>query len=229
MPLVLPTAEDACLTAMPVQSVERPVQKALCSSSSSIPGDSWGSTRLASDGYPDSDVDLCELDVASDTDLPQTVQLKGVPSCSNDMFDFDDLPDDFTKPEAKTSSLGGAAVLAGVNSMPQHFARRASPRRDLHRLEEKSVEVAMLINGSRGDVQPFVALAQELGRRGRRSVILTNQDFLEFCTSAGVEAVCTFASWSALFDELGGLKCPDSEEKKANPSRAGVAVHAGKY
>jgi len=69
--------------------------------------------------------------------------------------------------------------------------------------------IALVVNGSLGDVQPFIALAQELRRRGRRAILFTNYDFLGLCKSAGVEAVATYTGWTDLINIMGGINCPD--------------------
>lgn len=41
--------------------------------------------------------------------------------------------------------------------------------------------------GTRGDVQPYVALAQYMSSRGHRAVVCTSRDFREFVRQQGVE------------------------------------------
>lgn len=48
--------------------------------------------------------------------------------------------------------------------------------------------VTILCSGSRGDVQPYIALAQELGKLGIPARIATNGDFADFVRGYGVEA-----------------------------------------
>jgi len=55
------------------------------------------------------------------------------------------------------------------------------------------VRVAVLAMGSRGDVEPFLALAAGLRRRGHTVVVATHAEFATLVTGAGVE-----------FAELGG-------------------------
>jgi sterol 3beta-glucosyltransferase len=48
---------------------------------------------------------------------------------------------------------------------------------------------AFLTIGTRGDTQPYVALASELVRRGHQTVISAGEDLAEFVRKAGIEAV----------------------------------------
>eukprot|EP01018_Ginkgo_biloba_P018514 Gb_40347 [translate_table: standard] len=56
--------------------------------------------------------------------------------------------------------------------------------------ESKSIpklNIAMLIVGTRGDVQPFVAVAKRLQEYGHRVRLATHANFQDFVTSAGIE------------------------------------------
>lgn len=50
-----------------------------------------------------------------------------------------------------------------------------------------SLNVVMQVVGSRGDVQPFVALGNELQKHGHRVRLATHGTFKNFVTSAGLE------------------------------------------
>jgi UDP:flavonoid glycosyltransferase YjiC (YdhE family) len=50
-----------------------------------------------------------------------------------------------------------------------------------------SLNIVIQVVGSRGDVQPFVALGAELQRSGHRVRIATHDVFQEFVTSSGLE------------------------------------------
>jgi UDP:flavonoid glycosyltransferase YjiC (YdhE family) len=49
------------------------------------------------------------------------------------------------------------------------------------------LNIVMLIVGSRGDVQPFIPLAQELQKDGHRVRIGTHETFRTFVNDGGVE------------------------------------------
>lgn len=50
-----------------------------------------------------------------------------------------------------------------------------------------SLNIVVQVVGSRGDVQPFVALGNELQRSGHRVRLATHDTFKSFVTSAGLE------------------------------------------
>lgn len=103
----------------------------------------------------------------------------------------------------------------------------------------EGLRVAILANGSRGDVQPCVALALRLSRLRHRVRILTNADLVEFCQSHGVDAAPVFVSWSVVIAQIGGMsgssvsarcvqcmrrgKTAAEEWLKANPSACRAA------
>lgn len=49
------------------------------------------------------------------------------------------------------------------------------------------MNICILIVGSRGDVQPFVALGKELKKSGHRIRLATHETFKSFVQSAGLE------------------------------------------
>ena len=69
------------------------------------------------------------------------------------------------------------------------------------------MRVAVLAMGSRGDVEPFLALAAGLRRRGHTVVVATHAEFAALVTGAGVE-----------FAELGGNRAR-GVERPAGPDQ----------
>lgn len=67
------------------------------------------------------------------------------------------------------------------------------------------MRIALIVNGSRGDVQPLVALALRLGQLRHQTLIFTNADLVDFCVSRGVEAVPVFASCRSVMESMGGM------------------------
>ncbi|WP_067814200.1 glycosyltransferase [Actinomadura kijaniata] len=53
------------------------------------------------------------------------------------------------------------------------------------------MRIAMLASGTRGDVQPMVAIGDELARRGHEVVVAVNSDLADWVTRAGLRAVPT--------------------------------------
>eukprot|EP00913_Durusdinium_trenchii_P030685 g28739.t1 len=49
----------------------------------------------------------------------------------------------------------------------------------------RGMRIAIVVNGSRGDVQPMVALAQKLQEHGHEVIIFTNADSISFCNTSG--------------------------------------------
>lgn len=74
------------------------------------------------------------------------------------------------------------------------------------------MRVAVLAMGSRGDVEPFLALAAGLRRRGHTVVVATHAEFAALVTGAGVE-----------FAELGGNPREALRSPQGPTSSSGVA------
>ncbi|MFC7565036.1 glycosyltransferase [Actinomadura namibiensis] len=53
------------------------------------------------------------------------------------------------------------------------------------------MRIAMLASGTRGDVQPMVAIGDELARRGHEVAVAVNSDLADWVTRAGLRAVPT--------------------------------------
>jgi len=92
--------------------------------------------------------------------------------------------------------------------LPEHFAVKGPPASSL---AVRGPRTAMLVNGSRGDVQPYVALALELQKKKHKVVIYTCWDLVDFCVLAGVKAVATFPSCRDVIWMCGGMKESDPE------------------
>ncbi|CAK8990386.1 unnamed protein product [Durusdinium trenchii] len=69
----------------------------------------------------------------------------------------------------------------------------------------RGMRIAIVVNGSRGDVQPMVALAQKLQEHGHEVIIFTNADSISFCNTFGIDAVSVFADCSAVIQQSGGM------------------------
>ncbi|CAJ1445940.1 unnamed protein product [Effrenium voratum] len=64
--------------------------------------------------------------------------------------------------------------------------------------------LAMLVSGSRGDVQPLLALAKQL--QGRHQVrLLTNTNHADLCQRHGIQMVPVFADSQACMERIGGV------------------------
>jgi len=88
--------------------------------------------------------------------------------------------------------LPGMVPLVRSNTMPAKITAGVS-------------RIAMLSNGSRGDVQPLVALSLRLHRLGHEVRLLTNADLVPFCMQRGVDAVPVFAACQAVIESIGGM------------------------
>lgn len=101
------------------------------------------------------------------------------------------------------------------------------------------MRVAILAYGSRGDIQPMVALGDELRRRGHSVVLTVNENLAEWVGRAGLDVVPTKPDMSAFLgsDEakdnmargkvLTFLKALGAEERRANRSIIDACVTAG--
>jgi len=65
--------------------------------------------------------------------------------------------------------------------------------------------IAFLVNGSRGDVQPFLAVARLLIRKGNRVRIFANVDLCKIAEEFGVDSTPVFADMRWVITEVGGL------------------------
>ncbi|CAH8353340.1 unnamed protein product [Eruca vesicaria subsp. sativa] len=62
-----------------------------------------------------------------------------------------------------------------------------SPDDSINRVDIPPMQIVMLIVGTRGDVQPFVAIAKRLQEYGHRVRLATHANFKEFVLTAGLE------------------------------------------
>lgn len=73
-------------------------------------------------------------------------------------------------------------------------------------LQTKSLQITILAVGSRGDLQPYCALAVGLRRAGHKVKIATHNNFAEFVSQQGFE----FAPLAVNFQEL--LRSPEGQK-----------------
>ncbi|MED6158498.1 hypothetical protein PIB30_033317 [Stylosanthes scabra] len=69
-----------------------------------------------------------------------------------------------------------------TSSEPHDESGEATPNHDIHPLQ-----IVMLIVGTRGDVQPFVAIGKRLQEDGHRVRLASHKNFKDFVLSAGLE------------------------------------------
>ncbi|KAF7303781.1 Glycosyltransferase family 1 protein [Mycena indigotica] len=78
----------------------------------------------------------------------------------------------------------GRTLAKIVPAPPEYFAITAElPRRDWH----IKLNIVIQVVGSRGDVQPFIALGNELQKHGHRVRLATHNVFEEFVRGSGLE------------------------------------------
>ncbi|CAE7771748.1 UGT80B1, partial [Symbiodinium sp. CCMP2456] len=70
---------------------------------------------------------------------------------------------------------------------------------------ERGLRVGVVVSGSRGDVQPHVALALDLRSLGHQVRIFTNSNHAALCARHGVEMVSVFADSQACIEQIGGV------------------------
>jgi len=70
---------------------------------------------------------------------------------------------------------------------------------------ERGLRVGVVVVGSRGDVQPHVALALDLRSLGHHVRIFTNSNHAALCARHGVEMVSVFADSQACIERIGGV------------------------
>ncbi|SES40710.1 glycosyltransferase [Lentzea albida] len=100
------------------------------------------------------------------------------------------------------------------------------------------MRVAILAHGSRGDIQPMVALGYELRRRGHSVVMTVNENLAEWAARSGIDVVPMKPDLSAIMSSDAGrdnmargkvyafLKAMTLEEREANRSIIDACVTA---
>lgn len=146
--------------------------------------------------------------------------------CMDEMFDWDSLEDappvsfslnrgssaQFAAQPSSYTPSSCASDYAGVSGAeanpsakrPRHTRRRASTSAPPAE-RPNGLRVALVVNGSRGDVQPMLALALRLQQLRHHIRMLTNADLVDFCTDRGVDALPVFASCSDVMESIGGM------------------------
>mmetsp|Transcript_56879 Transcript_56879/g.133654 ORF Transcript_56879/g.133654 Transcript_56879/m.133654 type:complete len:721 (+) Transcript_56879:82-2244(+) len=134
---------------------------------------------------------------------PATIPL---PKEQRDMFDTRAMEENAMESQASTAASEEEAPdishIADVNA--DIFSRSVSAPADHGR--QKLVRIAVVIYGSRGDIEPFVALAKELDQREYDVRILTNSNLVPLCKDNGIEAVPVYADTHAVINRCGGFE-----------------------
>lgn len=110
--------------------------------------------------------------------------------------------------------------ISSADSIPEHTPGKGAD----------ACHILMLANGSRGDVQPLVAVAQLLSARGHRVRILTNADLVRFCLQCGVEALPVFPDCGAVIRSIGGMSgatAVEASQKARKAAAAWLSEHRG--
>eukprot|EP00747_Dinoflagellata_sp_TGD_P088009 gnl/TRDRNA2_/TRDRNA2_163847_c5_seq3.p1 gnl/TRDRNA2_/TRDRNA2_163847_c5~~gnl/TRDRNA2_/TRDRNA2_163847_c5_seq3.p1 ORF type:complete len:688 (+),score=111.91 gnl/TRDRNA2_/TRDRNA2_163847_c5_seq3:79-2064(+) len=129
-----------------------------------------------------------------------------VPSCTSLAASDDQSPVSSTSPSFP-SALKRQPSAAAVGTPKASRARTASKRQSSAPPTPRSrgSHIAIMTNGSRGDVQPAIAIAHCLTRMNHTIRILTNANLVRFCRDHGVDAVEVFPDTQAVIDEVGGM------------------------
>jgi len=92
--------------------------------------------------------------------------------------------------------------------------------------------LAVLTNGSEGDIRPLIALCKTLmNERGFAVRVLTNSNLVHTCLRHGVDAVPVFADSKEIIHNIGGMR-GDLVEAIRRPAKAAenwLTEHAGEY
>lgn len=152
---------------------------------------------------------LSELDESSPSVAPSKV-----PTAANLMgFDWDALDDDDPVEDFPMSKLSSSSLAVVPEDGPQlkvslplvPLSKPLEPVSAPSSPSWRGMRIAIVVNGSRGDVQPMVAIAQKLQEHGHEVIIFTNADSVNTCNACGVDAVSVFADCSAVIQESGGM------------------------
>lgn len=155
---------------------------------------------------------VSELDEGSPSVTPSLVK---VPTASNlmgfdwDALDADDPIEDF-QPMSRLSSSSLPVVLEDGPELKVSLplvpcSKPLEPVSAPSSPSWRGMRIAIVVNGSRGDVQPMVALAQKLQEHGHEVIIFTNADSVSTCNACGIDAVSVFADCCAVIQESGGM------------------------
>src|ERR1044071_4812224 len=68
------------------------------------------------------------------------------------------------------------------------------------------MKITVLVLGTRGDVQPFIALALALGRRGHEVCVATSRGFAELVSFSGARHFPITADYEAWFQSEEGTR-----------------------
>jgi len=103
-----------------------------------------------------------------------------------------------------------------------------------HRLD--GTNIAILANGSRGDVQPFVALASHMEGMGCNVLILTNLNHVNFVQQSGLQAVAATEDSAKGLEGFAHRMATGEKNKERENRRVGqrsnqisYCFHAGSY
>lgn len=186
-----------------LQVVEPPTPLRRCATDDDLFGKAYGFDFDQLDALDEED----DHEAAAVTPPVETVATPGQgparASGVDPLFDFDELDD--TLPASPAASRAPEQPAVPEAEPPKrHRSGRASHSAPAAERSE-GLRVAILVNGSRGDIQPLVALALRLSQLRHRVRVMTNADLVDLCTSRGVDAVPVFASWSTVIAQIGGM------------------------
>jgi len=119
---------------------------------------------------------------------------------ADEAFDFDAL-------DALDDSLAAAPAL-GSRAVPPHGSAQplAAPAGFVSMMSQsKRLRIALLVNGSRGDVQPMVVLGRALQQRKYEVLLLVNANHEEFCQANCVRSMAVFADMHWVIENIGGM------------------------
>lgn len=123
-------------------------------------------------------------------------------------FDFDDLPplpDTLTEP-CRSCLDNEVTARDGTGTRPLDSLPRQT-RASISNPNPPSAgyRIAVVLNGSQGDLQPLVALAKQLELFRHTVQIFTTANLVPFCHARGLDAVPAFADSQAVIKGLGGM------------------------
>jgi len=131
----------------------------------------------------------------SNSAVPPEMQSESLPSL---LLQKQQTQDDIFK--LKSESTPSPPADACIANAPMAKRQRANSEEPC-----RCARVALIVNGSHGDILPVLALAKQLQKLRHQVQILTNADHLEFCQKEGVDAIATFADCRAVIEDVGGM------------------------
>lgn len=170
-----------------------------------LPLDPWCKAEFGMDRRGSAVSTTCSMSDFPAADRPDGMESGG-------LFDFDAL--DEKEEDGDVSSVAAASSPGCVEHMDENLVPPTVQAALGARSGELCRKIALVVNGTLGDVDPVIALAAEMQQRHYDVLMLVNHGFVEHCMAAGVRAIAIFVDHKSLFASTGGVVTPSNDSIK---------------